>query len=163
MPWRSGGPCQAPVEENEDGICGYEGESSTWYGKAGCQFCSSHRAAWLHWRKEGDKQDDEPSRYLSEMDALLGTRYCDPTKMGPDDKFNDVKKDALHFCVQGTFKAEGYARGPTDVRWQSLQQLTESCSREDFERLYKQHLKDLEKAFKRDAKRFKTGEGEEAE
>ena len=58
--------------------------------------------------------------------------------------------------MQGTFKAEGYERGPTDVRWQSLEQLTESCSREDFERLYKQHLKDLEKTFKRDAKRFKT-------
>ena len=56
------------------------------------------------------------------MDELLGTRYCDPSKMGPDDKMNDVKKSELHFCVQGTFKAEGYRRGPTDVRWQSLEQ-----------------------------------------
>ena len=90
------------------------------------------------------------------MDELLRTRYCDPSKMGPDDKFNDVKKNTLQFCVQGTFKAEGYRRGPTDVRCQTLEQLTESCSREDFEKLYKQHLKDLEKTFKRDAKRFET-------
>ena len=76
--------------------------------------------------------------------------------MGPDDRLNDVKKTTLQLCVQGTFKAEGYRRGPTDVRWQTLEQLTESCSREDFEKLYKQHLKDLEKTFKRDKKRFKT-------
>ena len=147
----------APVEENEDGLCGYEGQSSTWYGKRGHQFCGSHRAAWLHWRASGaGEESEEPQRYLTEMDELLGARYCDPDKMSTDDKFNDVKKSTLHFCVQGTFKAEGYKRGPTDVRWQSLEQLTESCSREDFERLYKKHLKDLEKTYKRDAKRFKT-------
>ena len=141
MPWRHGGPCQAPDEDNENGICGFEGECCTWYGKAGHQFCSSHRAAWYHWKQReegGAAADGEPQRYLTQMDELLGTRYCDPTKMGSDDKFNDIKKSTLQFCVQGTFKAEGYTRGPTDVRWQSLDQLTESCSREDFERLYKQ-------------------------
>ena len=96
--------------------------------------------------------------------------------MGSDDKFNDVKKSTLQFCVQGTFKAEdGTRAGPTDVkrraRWQSLLArpahervpsdtdsdcVSESCSREDFEQLFKAHLKDLEKSFKRDAKRFKT-------
>ena len=55
----------------------------------------------------------------------------------------------LQFCVQGTFTPENYDRGQVDTRWQSLHQLTEGCSKEDFERLYKQHLKDLEKTFKR--------------
>ena len=37
-----------------------------------------------------------------------------------------------------------------------MEQLTESCSRESFEKLYKDHLKDLERTFKNAAKRFKT-------
>ena len=48
---------------------------------------------------------------------------------------NDVKTDALQLCVQGTFTVEGYARGRTDTRWQTiaeLAELAESCSREDF-------------------------------
>ena len=90
------------------------------------------------------------------MDVLLGERYCEPSKMKAPEKYNEVKKNSLQYLVQGTFTVEGYKRGLPDTRWQTLQQLTESCSREDFEELYKQHLKDLEKAFKRDAKRFKT-------
>ena len=153
---RTGGPCQAPVD-NVDGICGHEGVSSTWYGKRGHQFCSSHRAAWLKWRREGggDEEDEEQPRYLTEMNELLGSRFCDPTTMKADDKFNDVEKTSLHYLVQGTFTAEGYARGVVDTRWQTLQQLTERCSREDFEAQYKSHLKDLEKMFKSAAKRFK--------
>lgn len=156
---RFGGPCQAPVEDNEDGICGYEGMSSTWYGKQGHQFCGSHRSAWKHWQEEHsagrDGHEEEP-RYLTEMDELLGSRFCDPSKMKPDDKFNAVKKNSLQYCVQGTFTAEGYARGMVDTRWQTLEQLTERCSKESFEKLYKSHLKDLEKTFKNAAKRFKT-------
>ena len=56
------------------------------------------------------RKGEEPQRYLTEMNELLGTRYCDAAKMSSDDKFNDVKKNTLHFCVQGTFKAEGYER-----------------------------------------------------
>ena len=156
---RYGGPCQAPVEGNDGDICGYEGWSCTWYGKRGHQFCGSHRAAWSNWKSErgqGGDDDEEEPRYLTKMDALLGERYCEPTKMKPDEKFNDVKKTNLQFIVQGTFTAEGYAKGMTDTRWQTLEQLTESCSRESFEKLYKAHLKDLEKTFKRDAKRFET-------
>ena len=111
----------------------------------------------MHWRADGaGEEGEEPQRCLTEMEDLLGTHYCDPAKMSTDAKFNDVNKNKLHFCVQGTFKADGYERGPIDIRWQSLEQLTERCSREDFERLHKQYLKDLEKTFKRDAKRFKT-------
>ena len=115
----------------------------------------------MRWKKECGAAGDEEASLLTEMGELLGTRfnlnrYCEPTKMAAPEKYNDVKKNALQFCVQGTFTPEGFQRGQTDTRWQSLEQLTESCSREDFERLFKAHLKDLEKSFKRDAKRFKT-------
>ena len=156
MPRRLGGPCQAPVEENSDGICGFEGQSSTWYGKRGHQFCGSHRAAWVRWCKESGAEEEEAPSYLTEMDTLLGTRYCEPSKMKAAEKYNDVEKSSVEYCVQGTFTPEGYARGQTDTRWQTLAQLTESCSREDFVELYQTLLKDLEKSFKRDAKRFKT-------
>ena len=112
---RLGGPCQAPVEENDDGICGHEGLSSTWYGKAGHQFCGSHRAAWLRWRKEGGAADNDEASYLTKMGELLGTRYCEPAQMAAPAKYNDVKKNTLQFCVQGTFTPEGYARGQTDT------------------------------------------------
>ena len=168
MPRRLGGPCQAPLrdaEGNEDGICGHEGESSTWYGKRPHQFCGSHRAAWEKWKREAfDAVDaEEEPTYLTQMEAMLGARYCEPSKMKNPEKYNTVKKDVLQYLVQGTFTPDGYARGQTDTRWQSLRELTERCSKEDFEKLFKQHLKDLEKAFKRDAKRFKTAEQLEEE
>ena len=111
----------------------------------------------MRWRSEegGEEQEAETPRYLTELDEVLGTRFCDPSKMKPDEKFNDVKKNSLQFCVQGTFTAEGYARGLTDTRWQTVQQLSEKISREDFERLFKLHIKDLEKSYKQAAKRFK--------
>ena len=144
----------APVDK-EGTLCGYEGQSSTWYGKAGHQFCGSHRAAWNRWKAiSGAEVDEEEPRYLTEMDELLGTRYCEPTKMKADERFNEVKKSTLQFCVQGTFTAEGYARGMVDTRWQTLEQLCESCSREDFEKRYKRYLKDIEKTFKSAAKKF---------
>ena len=93
---------------------------------------------------------------LTDLHELLGSRFCDPSKMKPDERLNDVKKNSLQYCVQGTFTAEGYARGVMDTRWQTLEQLTERCSRESFEKLYKAHLKDLDKMFKNAAKRFKT-------
>lgn len=153
---RRGGPCQAVVDE-DGAICGHEGLSSTWYGKRGHQFCGSHRAAWMRWRASNDdaEEGEDPS-YLTEMESLLGVRYCEPSMMKDAEKFNDVKKNALQFCVQGTFTPEGYQRGRIDTRWQTLDQLTERCSKEDFEALYKQYLKDIEKTFKRDAKRFKS-------
>ena len=43
-----------------------------------------------------------------------------------------------------------------DTRWQTLEQLTENCSREDFEKRYKRYLKDIEKTFKSAAKKFRT-------
>ena len=157
MPQRHGGPCQAPMEDGEGGICGYEGLSSTWYGKRGRQFCGSHRAAWEHDRNDGDAaQGEEDASFVSEMDVLLGSRYCEPTKMSAPQKYNDVKTDALQLCVQGTFTVEGYAKGRTDTRWQTIAELAESCSREDFEQLSAAYIKELQKSFKRDAKRFKT-------
>ena len=157
MPSRSGEPCQAPDDDNEDGICGFEGVCSTWYGKAGHQFCSSHRAAWTRWRKEGytDADVEQPS-YLTSMEDLLGTRFCEPSKMDAPARYNDIDKTELEFCVQGTFTVEGYVKGATDTRWQSLQQLSESCSRENFEELTKSYIKELQATFKRSAKRFKT-------
>jgi hypothetical protein len=154
---REGGPCMARLGNGDNApLCCHEGLSSTWYGKSGHQFCGSHRAAWNRWKKEhGVEQEEEEPRYLTEMDELLGTRYCEPAEMKTDERFNDVTKSSLQFCVQGTFTAESYTRGMVDTRWQTLEQLSESCSREDFERLFKRHLKDLEKTFKRDAKRFK--------
>ena len=60
------------------------------------------------------------------------------------------------YCVQGTFTVEGYARGHTDTRWQKLDELVKCCTREDFEKQTRAYLKELEKTFKRDAKRLKT-------
>ena len=108
---------------------------------------------------EGDAtQGEEDPSYLTEMDVLLGSRYCEPAKMSKPEKYNDVEKDSLQFCVQGTFTVEGYMydKGSTDTRWQTLEQLTESCSRKDFVELSGAYVEALQKGFKRDAKRFKT-------
>ena len=90
------------------------------------------------------------------MDELLGTRYCEPAKMKRKERYNEVKKTELQFCVQGTFNYEDDARGHTDTRWQTLEELKESCSREDFEQAAAAYVKELQKIFKRDAKKFKT-------
>ena len=71
-------------------------------------------------------------------------------------RFNDVNKTALQLCVQGTFIPDGYERGTIDTRWQSIEELQASISRADFERLTSNYVKELQKTFKRDAKRFKT-------
>ena len=44
--------------------------------------------------------------------------------MEEPEKYNDVEKDTLQYCVQGTFTPNGYRRGQTDTRWQSLDKLT---------------------------------------
>ena len=89
---------------------------------------------------------------------MLGTRYCEPSRMKPKQRRNEVKKDTLQFCVQGTFNCgEDDDRGETDTRWQTLDELVEAgCSREEFEELCAAHVKQLQKTMKRDAKRFKT-------
>ena len=149
-----GGPCLAMVvgDDGEDEQCGVC-ISSFWYGK-GKTFCAAHRAAWQKSKAQPD--DAEDPAYVSVVDEVLGSRYCEPANMKPAEKYNDVKKTALQLCVQGTFVPEGYDRGCTDTRWQTMDELVSSISREDFEQLFKAHLKDLEKSFKRDAKRFKT-------
>ena len=59
-------------------------------------------------------------------------------------------------CRAPSLWFQGYAKGHDDTRWQTLAQLTDSCSREDFEQLIAAYIKDLQKAFKRDhAKKFK--------
>ena len=131
--------------------------STCWYGKRGRHhFCSSHRAAWERWRKDDDAEEDE-ERYVTDMNELLGTRNCEPShsQMKAPEKYNDVKKNALQFCVQGTFTAAGYARGAMDTRWQTVDELSKSCSREDFERLAAAYVKEPQKSLRRDAKRFK--------
>ena len=148
-----GGPCIAMVindddEEEQCGVC----TSSCWYGK-GKTFCASHRAAWNKSKAQAD--DAEEPSYISEMDDVLGARYCEPSKMKPAERFNDVKKTVLQLCVQGTFIPDGYTRGTTDTRWQSIDELVGSISREDFDRLTSDYVKELQKSFKRDAKRFK--------
>ena len=161
MPRKDGGRCIAVVEEDSDGEeqqCGVT-TSTSWYGKRGFQFCASHRAAWNHWKADQSaaKEDDgEEPNYLTSMVDLVGTRFCEPSKMAKPARYNDIKKSALQFCVQGEFTCEGYARGETDTRWQSLQQLSESCSREAFTELTDGYIKELQKAFKQAAKRFKS-------
>lgn len=150
---KPGGPCIAMVfdddgDEVQCGVC----ISSFWYGK-GKTFCASHRTAWKKSTAEAEEAE-EPS-YVSEVDVVVGARYCEPSKMKAAERFNDIKINALQLCVQGTFVPEGYQRGCTDTRWQSIQELSASCSREDFVQLTSKYVKELEKSFKREAKRFK--------
>ena len=70
--------------------------------------------------------------------------------MKEPDKYNDVEKDALQFCVQGT------NQGRIDTRWQTVEELKESCSREAFVEVAADYIKELQKSFKREAKRFKA-------
>ena len=115
---------------------------------------ASHCAVWNKSKAQVDDAAD-PS-YISEMDDVLGARYCEPSNMKPAERFNDVKKTVLQLCVQGTFIPDGYERGTTDTRWQSIDELVASISREDFDRLTSTYIKALQTSFKRDAKRFKT-------
>ena len=161
---RRGGPCQAPMDDNEGGICGYEGLSSTWYGRRGNQFCGSHRAAWLKWRRdEGNYDDHEDPSCLTSIGEILGARYCEPSKMATPAKYNDVSKNCLEFCVQGIFTVPGYTCGYKDTRWQTIDEMVESCSREDFDKVTKAYVKDIQATFKRSTKRFKTQEQRENE
>jgi hypothetical protein len=90
------------------------------------------------------------------MTEVIGTRYCEPSKMKPAEKYNSIKKTSLQFCVQGTFIPEGYERGTTNTRWQTVDELVAAISHEDFEYQSSEYIKELQKSFKRDAKRFKT-------
>ena len=66
-------------------------------------------------------------------------------------RYNDVSKTSLDFCVHGTFTCEGVTNGEVDTRWQTLDKMAETCSREDFDRLTA-----LQKSFKAASERFKT-------
>ena len=90
------------------------------------------------------------------MSELLGTRYCEPSKMKRKHRYNDVSKTSLDFCVQGAFTCEDVANGEVDTRWQTLGEMAESCSREDFNRLTGAYIKALQKSFAPASKRFKT-------
>jgi hypothetical protein len=106
-----GGPCIAKVvdDDAEGGTreCG-RSVSSCWYVK-GKLYCASHRTAWNKSKALAD--DAEEPSYLDDMTEVIGTRYCEPSKMKPAEKYNSIKKTSL---------------------------------------------KELQKSFKRDAKRFKT-------
>ena len=95
---------------------------------------------------------------MTEIDEVLGTRYCEPTTMEPKERRNQVLMNTLQYNVQGTFNcAEDDERGHIDTRWQTLDELVESgCSKAEFEEMTAAHIKQLQKTFKRDAKRFRT-------
>ena len=95
---------------------------------------------------------------MTVADELLGTRYCEPTRMNRKQRRNTVEKSTLQYCVQGTFNCEdGDERGEPDARWQTLDELIEAgCCREKFIDLCATHVKQLQKTMTQDAKRFKT-------
>ena len=75
-------------------------------------------------------------------------------------RYNDVSKTSLDFCVQGTFTCEGVTNGEVDTRWQTLGEMAETCSREDFDRLTGAYVSSsrlfVQKSFKAASKCFKT-------
>jgi hypothetical protein len=149
-----GGPCIAKVvDDAAEGVTRECGRcvSSCWYGK-GKLYCASHRTAWNKSKAQAD--DAEEPSYLDDMTEIIGTRYCEPSKMKLAEKYNSIKKTSL--CVQGTFIPEGYERGTTDARWQTVDELVAAISREDFKNQSSEYIKELQKSFKRDAKRFRT-------
>ena len=84
-------------------VCAFP-HSSFWYGK-GKTFCAAHRTAWQ--KSKAQAEDAEVPSYVSEADdEVLGARYCEPSMMMAPERFNEVKKTALHLCVQGTFIPE---------------------------------------------------------
>ncbi len=119
-----GGPCIAKVvdDDAEGGTreCG-RSVSSCWYGK-GKLYCASHRTAWNKSKAQAD--DAEEPSYLDDMTEVIGTRYCEPSKMKPAEKYNSIKKTSLQFCVQGTFIPEKAMNAAPPTRagrqWMSL-------------------------------------------
>ena len=95
---------------------------------------------------------------LTVAEELLGTRYCEPTRMIRKQRRNTVKKSTLQYCVQGTFNCEdGDERGEPDARWQTVDELVKAaCSLEEFDKLCAAHMKELQKTMKQDTKRFKS-------
>ena len=67
--------------------------------------CCSPRCVWQKSKAQVD--DAEEPSYISEMDDVLGARYCEPSKMKPAERYNDVEKSTLQLCVQGTFIPDG--------------------------------------------------------
>ena len=160
LPRERGGPCQA-VDAEDNTLCG-ETWSTCWYGKAkqGVHFCSSHRRAWEQFKLNGTAEKADEATALTEVDELLGTRYCEPSRMARKQRRNKVEKGAstLQFCVQGTFNcAQDDARGEHDMSWLTLDELSQSdCSREEFIELSAKYVEQLQKTFKQATKRFKT-------
>ena len=158
MPTTKAGPCIALVDDGEGGQCQCgTTESSCWYGP-GKIFCASHRAAWNRWKKQeaAAEQEEAPSA-LAEAEEVLGTRYCEPADMKWYERYNDVEKHSLEFCVQGDFKFEGMRKGHSDIRWLSVEELVKTgCSKESFVSLTDNYIEALKKTFKNDAKRFKS-------
>ena len=154
------GPCQGPGEEDGT-LCG-ETLSTFWYGKSrqGVHFCSNHRAAWEQFKLNGTAEKADETTALTMVDELLGTRYCEPSRMARKQRRNKVEKGAstLQFCVQGTFNcAQDDARGEPDTSWLTLDELLESdCSREEFVELSAKYVEQLQKTFKQATKRFRT-------
>merc|ERR1711865_325007 len=155
-----GGPCQA-VDAEDNTLCG-ETWSTCWYGKTkkGVHFCSSHRGAWEQFKLNGTAEKADEATALTEVHDLLGTRYCEPSRMARKQRRNKVEKGAstLQFCVQGTFNcAQDDARGEHDMSWLTLDELSQSdCSREEFIELSAKYVEQLQKTFKQATKRFKT-------
>ena len=160
LPRERGGPCQA-VDAEDNTLCG-ETWSTCWYGKTkkGVHFCSSHRGAWEQFKLNGTAEKADEATALTEVHDLLGTRYCEPSRMGRKQRRNEVGKDAssLQFCVQGTFNcAQDDERGEPDTRWLTLDELVEAgCSRQEFNGFCATYVKELQETMKKDAKRFKS-------
>jgi len=159
MPQSERGPCQGPGDAPGT-LCG-QTWSTCWYGAArkGIHFCSHHRRAFEASKQNGAATEEaEDATELAQVDELLGTRYCEPSRMQPKQRRNTVGKSTLQYCVQGTFCCdEDDERGETDVRWQTVDELVEvKCSREDFNELCAKHMQQLKKTMVAHAKRFKT-------
>ncbi len=87
---------------------------------------------------------------LTVAGELLGTRYCEPSRMMPKQRRNTVEKSTPQYCVQGTFNcAQDDKRGEKDARWQTLDELLEAdCSREEFHDLCATHVTQLQRTMK---------------
>ena len=169
MPEYPGGPCQAALESG--GLCGVE-MSTCWYGasRKGIHFCAKHRSAWKAFeaaKRNGAAAaaEAEEETVLFEVDSLLGTRYCEPSRMKAKQRRNKVENSTLEFCVQGKFACEvGDERGEIGTRWLAMDELIDAaCSREEFKDMYNAYLKALKQTFESDAKRLKTAAQLEAD
>ena len=150
----AGGPCIAIVEGEQQ--CGAT-ESSWWYGAGSNKFCARHRTAWKKWRLGETDEPHEPPSNLAEVHEMLGSRFCEPSNMAWYERYNEVAKSSMDYCVQGTFKFEGMVKGHGDIRWLAVEKLAASgYSKEQFETLTGKYIKELQKRFKRDAKAFKS-------